>query len=395
MPDDLTAIEKRPGSFRLNLADFGVVYKATFAKGIVSDFQKTQDDPLTVVSMVKVKGDAWGESDFIPLFYCPKKDFWDTLDHQAQDLNQDKLYYENAWMSFRAGDEVKVMLKEGAPFAVLGFLKDGPRIGEDIFKFNYEIAGSGTDATGHGEDLNLGPHSIHLQCSKKTEYLTLDADSKGPDDKDLGLSEKSYQLCVSAEGTIGIEPQAGPPAIGSQPDVAWTGGIGGGESFLYGEGGWYAQYIEWLITVGPVAYIIQMVGIRGYDWTIFSDPPLTDPLTVTRTNNQTYYYIKAMRILAAINTGPDLITSIKAQGVINNGIDVIGADSPYSGHGPYYTGPDGYPDYDGFVWQHEFSDNFFTLPDLNSYPGIGGTVPHGIDYRTLSFYQKPHNPPAT
>ena len=110
MPDDFTAIEKRPGSFRLNLADFGVVSKTTFAKGTVSDFQKVQDDPIQVQSLAKVKG-AWGESDFIPLFWCPKKQYWDLTSHQAQDFNQANLYYENAWMSFRGGDEVIVLLE--------------------------------------------------------------------------------------------------------------------------------------------------------------------------------------------------------------------------------------------------------------------------------------------
>ena len=57
--------------------------------------------------------------DFIPLWFYPKKQYWDTPDHQAQDFNQDGLYYENAWMSFRGGDEVKVLLQEGVPKAAV------------------------------------------------------------------------------------------------------------------------------------------------------------------------------------------------------------------------------------------------------------------------------------
>ena len=61
MSDDLTVIEKRPKSFRLNLADFGVVYKNVFAKGTITDFQKVSDDPLTVKSLVKVQVEGYGK----------------------------------------------------------------------------------------------------------------------------------------------------------------------------------------------------------------------------------------------------------------------------------------------------------------------------------------------
>jgi hypothetical protein len=181
MPDDLTAIEKRPGSFRLNLADFGVVYKTTFAKGTISDFQKVSDDPLTVQSMVKVKGDAWGESGYIPLFFCPKKQYWDDPDYQAQDFNQDNLYYEKAWMSFRGDDEVSVFLEEGVPKAVLAFADGVPRIGEDIIKM--------TSA--------LSTNPYFGQVSLMTEDNTADSyagGDNGPDGKPLKLVQAGIKF---------------------------------------------------------------------------------------------------------------------------------------------------------------------------------------------------------
>src|SRR5208337_4791137 len=55
-------------------------------------------------------------------------------------------YFEKAWMSFRVGDEVKVMIQappdggDPVPIAVLGFADGVPRIGEILFKMN--IAGT-------------------------------------------------------------------------------------------------------------------------------------------------------------------------------------------------------------------------------------------------------------
>jgi hypothetical protein len=59
--------EKYDDSRRIDHPDFVDVSKTTFAKGVITEFQKIQDDPLVVESKVKVEIEGVGESDFIPL----------------------------------------------------------------------------------------------------------------------------------------------------------------------------------------------------------------------------------------------------------------------------------------------------------------------------------------
>ena len=130
----LFTFEKYPNSYRIDHPDFGDVYKTTYVKGVITDFEVTSFYCFRVKSMVKVSGD-WGESGYIPLFYHPKPQFWDDPNgNLATDYNAAGGYFEKAWMSFRIGDEVVVMLKEGKPVAVVGFADGVPRIGENLIK---------------------------------------------------------------------------------------------------------------------------------------------------------------------------------------------------------------------------------------------------------------------
>lgn len=132
-----------PKSLRLDFPDFEEVCQTTFAKGtIINDpkcFKVTEDDPITVESMVRVKGD-FGESDYIPIFYHPKEFYWDDPfgdpPVKATDFDEETGAFKRAWMSFRSGDEVVVMLKEKVPVAVMGHADGVPRIGEDIIQVN-------------------------------------------------------------------------------------------------------------------------------------------------------------------------------------------------------------------------------------------------------------------
>lgn len=235
MPDDLTAIEKRPESWRLNLADFQAVYKTTFAKGTISDFQKVSDVPLTVKSMVKVKGD-WGESDFIPLFFCPKKKYWDSdpsLD-DAQDFNQDGKYYENAWRSFRGDDEVKVLLQEGVPKFVIGFVDNVPRIGEAIIKVGGYTYESDTEPDAYWQAPSIPRPDI--------------VDGIGPDDKPLYLTEESQ------------------PILGSSSSQGFP------TEYYYLSPGVYEvttgtrifQITAWSVIIGPIVYVFVTLAIGGH-----------------------------------------------------------------------------------------------------------------------------------
>jgi len=130
----LTTFEKYPNSWRFDLPDFPFVQKGTVVKGVITDFQKIQDDPIQVAPLVKV--DIGG--DYLPLSYHPKAQYWDTPAHKAQDFNQDGGYFENAWQSFRGGDEVAVMVQEGTPARVIAFADGVPRLGEALFHVDWE-----------------------------------------------------------------------------------------------------------------------------------------------------------------------------------------------------------------------------------------------------------------
>lgn len=123
-------------SRRLDHPNLGDVAKTTYAKGTIVDFEETgEDDPIQVKSRVKVTGD-FGESDYIPLFYHPKAEYWDEEKADppvlATDFDEELGCFKQAWMSFRCGDEVAVMIQEGRPVAVVGFADGVPRVGEDI-----------------------------------------------------------------------------------------------------------------------------------------------------------------------------------------------------------------------------------------------------------------------
>jgi hypothetical protein len=186
---DLTILEKYPKSFRIDHKDFGDVYKTTFAKGVITDVQKVQDDPILAQSQVKVTGD-FGESDWLPLFFHPKAQYWDP---DSQKFNEGPNYHEKAWMSFRGDDEVAVMLKEGTPVAVMAFADGVPRIGEAILEVKtiqtaywnvFQFVQNPDDNGPDGKPLNLklkaekikevvdGEHPIWLDSSLDRAWMS-------------------------------------------------------------------------------------------------------------------------------------------------------------------------------------------------------------------------------
>lgn len=124
--------EKTPGNRRLDHPDFRSVYETTYAKGTIKEFQVLQTNPIKVASMVKVEVDGQLHDEFIPLFYAPKEGFWDDTEAKATDFDPERKCFKRAWMSFRAGDEVVVLLQKGVPKAVLGHYDNVPRVGEDL-----------------------------------------------------------------------------------------------------------------------------------------------------------------------------------------------------------------------------------------------------------------------
>ncbi|MFA5381968.1 MAG: hypothetical protein WC356_02295 [Candidatus Micrarchaeia archaeon] len=168
--------EKYTDSYRINHSDFADVCKTTYAKGVIGDggdgstaFYWENNLPTSIIiwSSVKVEGD-WGVSDYIPLFYHSRPHYWDVSGALATDFNN------NALLSFRCGDEVKVLLQDGIPQYVMGFYDGIPRVGENIFN----ISGSG------------GSYSF----SMFTGTISLSGPTDGPDGLDLGLTEQIQLL---------------------------------------------------------------------------------------------------------------------------------------------------------------------------------------------------------
>ncbi len=197
---EFEAREKYPDSWRLDHPNFGDVYQTTYTKGIIKEFEKISDDPLQVRSMVKVEIEGKGLSEFIPLCYHPKDGYWDNEKEgiQATDFNQEGNYFERAWMSFRAGDEVKVMLREKEPYAVVGFMDGVPRVGEDIL----QVEAIGANTILDVPQLNdfKYPLSRQLQLSKALikdipfgnpdcAYSNWNEEKSGPDGFELGLKK--------------------------------------------------------------------------------------------------------------------------------------------------------------------------------------------------------------
>jgi hypothetical protein len=255
---EMDIFEKYPLSRRLDHPNFGDVAKTTYAKGVISDFKKVQDDPLQVQPLVKVTGD-FGESDYIPIFFHPKPQYWDDPDHKATDLNQDEGYFEKAWMSFRGGDEVAVMLKEEKPVAVVGFADGVPRIGESIVK---------CDFTNYHAFLNLllATNGLVGQIYYDDYNMGYNPDTKGPDGKDLKLlQECEYSVEVGEESNTVTWEQQNMAGVGGD---YWTApeGDGGVNKYFYNVrfafwrkvGVIRKDKVRLLIKIGPIEFIVYL-----------------------------------------------------------------------------------------------------------------------------------------
>lgn len=231
----MEVFEKYPASRRLDHPTFGDVCKTTYAVGVITDFEKIQDDPIQVKSRVKVKIGDGEESDFIPLFFNPKALYWDGDGVLAQDFDEEMGAFKQAWQSFRGGDEVAVMLKEGVPVAVMGFADGVPRIGEDIGKL---VAPAPND-----------PLEQYFQMSKQNTYPS----GAGPDS--LGLGLLTVAQCLKSP----IRTQG-------------TGNFDNSAPYGYNtisDGGYDAEGVQWLettanIRIDQVAVYMINVGAICY-----------------------------------------------------------------------------------------------------------------------------------
>jgi len=235
---EMKVIEKYPDSWRLDHPDFGDVRKTPYAKGVIKEFKKLTDDPLTVAPLVKVEVDGQ-ESDFIPLFSCPKLQYWDDATYKAKDFNQEKGYYEKAWMSFRGEDEVAVMLKESVPVAVVGLADGKPKIGEDIIKIQTSFMNP------------VATKFFHLRCSTQELYGGLDIAKTGPDGVALGLTEEIEPF---SEYWHQPAPELYPSTGGGLVDYVRLKGY---PSYRVARD-YKDYYTEAIVPVGPILFIFQI-----------------------------------------------------------------------------------------------------------------------------------------
>ena len=236
---DMNLVDLPERSLRLDHPTFGDVYKTTFAKGVITEFQGPVSN---IQSMVKVEV-AGDESNFIPLFYHPKEKYWDDEEGGglAQDFDETNGYFKKARMSFQSGDEVAVMLQAGVPVAVVGFADGVPRIGENAVKISWE-------------KWNGEPHFAYFKAAILKESYgigsggsalgEIDTEPPGPDDSDLGLLTEAFLLCETAEDSHII---SNPSSFGNPWIVQTT----------------YYKYHEYLIRLGGKAIIFQIGSSRS------------------------------------------------------------------------------------------------------------------------------------
>jgi len=253
-------VEKRPGSWRLDYQDFREVYKGSFTQGVITEFQKTNDDPITVLPMVKVKIPSLNleSADYIPIFFCPKNQYWDGSNFSSRDFNQDNGFYKASYMSFRADDPVIVLLEyqngDLKPLFVIGFADRVPRIGEDIIKFTGDM-----------------DSPYYARCSQ--HGLIYSEGENGPDGLDLMLKKQGDCILYQKQNVPG--PTTTLPKYRQQGLFSMTPNAI--ECDLV-PGAWapatvhidyiYADYIiedsfmvtvgHYLIAVGPILYLIEL-----------------------------------------------------------------------------------------------------------------------------------------
>lgn len=370
--------EKYADSVRLDHPDVADVRKTTYAKGVITDFKKIEDDPIQVEPMVKVKGD-WGESDYIPILCRPKAEYWDDPEgKKALDFDPTKGFYAGSWQSFRVDDEVIALLQEGIPVAVLGFADGLPRIGEDVVKMTTKSIHAFWDFPDDEHPdwpSRIGSNwpDVFFRMNKVDFH---DDAEKGPDGFDLRLLLEAERHDGPEEttynGVVHVEIDPGAPYGTSHEDEG--GGWGDPLTYaFYSEGGSsnFTKVAVWTIIVGPIVYAIYGKFRESYSW---SDTYYRFDYDETYTTHHYYQKIHSYGITRLC---------VKA-GIYKEGIiDKIAAsinnypDWNYLGG---LTAPNWWPvEVEGMVFQTDLTELFSYLPqfDVRSFDEVQWFVrPH-------------------
>ena len=320
---EMEVFEKYPDSRRLDHSNFGDVAKTTFAKGIISDFKV--DDPTdiagTIYSLVKVTGD-WGESEFIPIFFNPKKAYWDGTGVLATDFDEETGAFKRAWMSFRGDDEVAVMLKEGVPVAIMGFADGVPRIGE-----NYAVAKYNNDAVAIIMSLG-GIDPSDFDWNKFLNTLT-----------ENGIDKDNKEWCGVLTNEIVL--------VKTYPvDKYWQGVPNDPEHPR--DWGWaykvhaktYAELIISYFVVGPIIFVVQHYGSDGptwNEWAIWRDGVPEDTYDHTDPEPAPVWQLSFFKVSAGLYSD-ELLTKVRAIG--GSAMQAYGVIKAWNGSGSGgYTPP--------------------------------------------------------
>lgn len=231
---------RHKGERRLDHPDFSDVYRTSFGKGTIVELKRGEDIWQDTEGLVKLESMARVEiggrqTDYLPIFYKPKEQYWDLGDLGATDFDDSQKCYKTAWMSFRPGDEVVVLLFEGRPGFILGFADHYPRIGENVIKFDY----NGT-----------------VNCFRIFPERQLFYHETGPDGRQLDLTVKAKIIAQNEEQKEGGR---------SLYDEAGSACSKGGKIIYFEHYRAYAEYppvraktVDAKIALGPYMAVIQL-----------------------------------------------------------------------------------------------------------------------------------------
>ena len=219
-------------------------------------------------SMVKVKG-PWGESDYIPLCYHPKKLYWDGAGVLAQDFDAVTGAFKQAWMSFRVDDEVAVMLKEGVPVAVVGFADGVPRIGEAAWTVKAANTTVSWNILGNPNNwLTVGPDGLDLGLKLKSEKFFSKTDPEYLTSDPANSYNIVYWTMLAMDNTYLLPYE-------DQKLMLWPYIV----RFTYDYLSFGPMYYEYYYTIiGPLLFRIRTIhGITSTAKNMITDPP---PITL-------------------------------------------------------------------------------------------------------------------
>ena len=206
-------------NYRKNHKNFGEVQRTTFTKGKILDFGVEKENPIILADTAKVELEGGGATNYVPIFYHCKEDFYIQ---ECAELNADNGSLKCGAMAFEPDMEVKVMMHEASPVAIIGHADQTPRRCLDVIKFDlYGYAGVFTTQRGPKMTYHFRNSDQSLMCGMNQECLD-------PDGKDLNCTKKAIRLCGSREIQFG--------------------------TVVYYMG-------DWLIELGPIFYLFMVYAL--------------------------------------------------------------------------------------------------------------------------------------